>query len=533
MRVSLVGQATSVGSNLNNVIHVASVLKYCAFLGMSVAMDVLGDPIAESWIVPSGVPLIEGPGDVDVAEVVLRAFRFPGDFPVRPVDPFVVDMVFEHDDRSGVADHTLAFYDLTPSTVPDPITETVNVVAPLPREMVNLLRTIVPGRAVVFLGQDPGNRGPGIVASIIGTRPPRVVGKSRSGEAIDANITAHTIALPEGVQAGELLLAFASFSANPTVTWPAGWTQFFGANNGSSVRLEAAWRTATGSENGDIVMVTTSAGCRSAHVAYRVSGWLGAPIAAAAATGGSTTPNSPNLAPGPAADRLWIAAEAHDCSGAYGSPLTAFPVNYVNGVSALASSCGVAVAGRGLTAAAEDPGAFAKLTTTGWVATTIAIGAAPSPFSAVQARIPDSVDFWNELRTADVLLASAGIPHLSGVVLGVPTLLATNNAAEEARISGIVPLNERGWEHVGTLPALTDLQVADAVRALLSTDAANRAKRLAMSAQGYLRSQSQGVRWIAEWIYRQHVGTIARVNPLVSSPQWPNVSAAPQTGIGQ
>jgi hypothetical protein len=223
--------------------------------------------------------------------------------------------------------------------------------------------------------------------------------------------------------------------------------------------------------------------------------------------------------------------EAHDCSGAYGSPLTAFPALYVDGVSALSSSCGIAVAGRGLNAASENPGPFAKMTTTGWVAATVAVSPSGPPFTASYVKLPEDADFWTKLSPAEVLLASAGIPHLSGVVIGAPTLLVTNNPAEESRIVPIVPLNERGWDHIGSLTALTDVEVADRVRDLMLD--INVAQRLAMSAQGYLRSQSSGVRWIAEWIYRQKTGTVRKIAPLVSLPQWPNVDPVPQTGIGQ
>jgi len=103
----------------------------------------------------------------------------------------------------------------------------------------------------------------------------------------------------------------------------------------------------------------------------------------------------------------------------------------------------------------------------------------------------------------------------------------TNTATEDANIQSIVPLALRGWEYLGYLPSLTDVQVAEAARQLMLFD---RAKNYAQSAHGLLRGQEQGVRRIAEWIVRTHIGTIAPVSPLQSFSQWPNVGPTPAPG---
>ena len=314
MRLSLVGQASSAGANLNNTVHVASVLKYCSFLGMSIAMDVQGDPVAAQWVSGYGVPLISDPSDVTNCEVLLRGFGSPGAFPARPLLPRVVDMVFDAADSPGDADHVLSFYTGTAGGK-----TSRGVLSPLPREISDVVRAVVSKHAVVFLGQDPGARTAGIVAAIDG--------------------------------------------------------------------------------------------------------------------GG---------------------------------------------------------------------------------------------FTASGFTIPATLDFWNAVVTADVLVASGGIPALVGGALGIPTLMVTNNAAEDARVQSLIPLGQQSWEYIGTLPSLTNAQVRTEARDLMGAGAVDKARRYAMSAHGLLRLQEQGVRRISEWVYRFLVGSSALVVPLQTSPQWPHLDAVPQ-----
>jgi len=188
-----------------------------------------------------------------------------------------------------------------------------------------------------------------------------------------------------------------------------------------------------------------------------------------------------------------------------------------------------------LSATVENPESFVFNGSGQSVAWTIAVPPA-NVYTASVVSFPSSVEFWKDVSSASVLVASAGIPHLIGIAMGIPTLMVTNTAQEHANISSIVPLSLRGWEYLGYLGNLTDNQVGTAARLLLSgardgfDGNISKARRLAMGAHGLLRGQEQGVRRIAEWIVRRLVGTSVAVSPLQSYPLWPNTGAMPAPG---
>lgn len=150
--------------------------------------------------------------------------------------------------------------------------------------------------------------------------------------------------------------------------------------------------------------------------------------------------------------------------------------------------------------------------------------------TASSVTFPSSVMFWDNLVSAEVVLASAGVPALTAVTMGIPTLLVANSAAEDANIQMIVPTGLQGWEYLGLLSSLTNKQVGDQVKDLLLTTQIAQVRRSTLSAHGLLRQREQGVRRIAEWIMRYHVGTKRVVVPLQSYPQWPFTATAPDPG---
>lgn len=189
------------------------------------------------------------------------------------------------------------------------------------------------------------------------------------------NSATRTVTLPVGVAAGDLVIALIAGDGTTTFTWPSPWVEIKD-EAGSGFVFTAAYLIASGGETS--VAVTASAVERSNHIALRITGWHGTtpPEIAAAATGSSTTPNPPSLTPSwGAADTLWIAIAAADDS-ATPFPITAWPANYTTNQIANAtatSAADVALATRGLNAAAEDPGTFTMTGTETWNAYTIAV----------------------------------------------------------------------------------------------------------------------------------------------------------------
>jgi hypothetical protein len=191
--------------------------------------------------------------------------------------------------------------------------------------------------------------------------------------------TSHTVALPSGIQPGELLIVIFGYKSGSSnaITWPGGWTQFFQFNQSTTVGAAAAYRKADGSE-GATINVTTSLSRDSTHNSYRIAGAQDPaiqPPQSAGVGGNSTAPNPPVLTPtGGAKNYLWIAVETNNQTASQ-IPITAFPLNYSGGIQANGdidnSTTGSAY--RQLNAASEDPGAFTIGTAIAWAAGTLVV----------------------------------------------------------------------------------------------------------------------------------------------------------------
>lgn len=186
------------------------------------------------------------------------------------------------------------------------------------------------------------------------------------------NQTNHTVNLPSGIEAGNLLLVFFASDGGPTITFPEGWTQLFQTGANTACKFGAWYRIADGTE-GSTITVTTSNNQMTAHTSYRITGYSGTPEVATATTGIDYSPNPPSLTPSwGALDTLWFA-----CCG-YNSNLTVtvYPTNYTNGRYDRANNtegCGTGSARRELNAASENPGMFTLSGSTQWVANTVAV----------------------------------------------------------------------------------------------------------------------------------------------------------------
>jgi hypothetical protein len=196
--------------------------------------------------------------------------------------------------------------------------------------------------------------------------------------------TSHTVSLPSGIQAGDLLIIVfgaGKTTTNPgSVTWPSGWTELFWETdlNGSNYcSLGACYKIADGGE-GSTATVGTSGSVQSSHATYRFAAgsYSGVPECASAAVGSQ---NPPSLSPSwGSAENYWIACTAYNSGG--GVTFSSYPANYtLNQANPHISTSyeGAAVAGRLYEAATEDPGAFSYYSVAE-VSNTIAV----APFNA-------------------------------------------------------------------------------------------------------------------------------------------------------
>ena len=192
----------------------------------------------------------------------------------------------------------------------------------------------------------------------------------------DASVTSHTVNLPSGIVAGNLLIVvFGNANAVGTSS-VSGFTQLTTQTNASG-RLTLFYKTATGSE-GATVAGSTSVNTIAAQNAYRISGWTGTPEAVTT-SGSDANPNPPNLTPSWGNTKtLWIAASVSDRAGATHA-ITVFPSGFSGGIQAsgvvpvVLTSCTVGSAWIDVQAASEDPGTFTLNASVPWATATIGI----------------------------------------------------------------------------------------------------------------------------------------------------------------
>jgi hypothetical protein len=471
------------------------------------------DPDATAWLsaYDPAIPLASSE-DVRDCEVLFRMFSF-GDFPPRPGhphSPHVVDFVFQPDEASGDADHVIALFPMDPPDLtPDGRIVRNSIVAPLPPMVYNAQKFTTYGLVVVCLGTDPLERVPGIVAAINESPAPRVRGSATAQQ--NQNITTQRVTLPNGVEVGEMLVAVLAVAGNPTLTWPAGWTVAFSGNNGGSVKLNVAWRVADGTEPRSLV-VTSSAGLRSASVAYRVDRHGGAVYASASATGSSTAPNPPSLSPGPGSHRyLWLAVEGHDGNEV---PTSGFPTSYRDKIGEVINGGNCAAAARQLLAASEDPAAFTLPSSNPWVAATIAVAPQlPSPYSArgliwpndatpSSSTVVRNANIAEQILDAEVGIFTPGPQHQTAGALGIPLLLCANGVVDDDRTKTALRFGRQFFRDIGQLSLLTDEQVAELAFELIEDETL----KLIFDHEGRQTFGDTRTKYISDWIQRALLG---------------------------
>jgi len=178
----------------------------------------------------------------------------------------------------------------------------------------------------------------------------------------------HTVSLPSGIQAGDVLI-FVFFgnapSGNPSMSsWPpSGWTSLTSKDDNNVDDCYAvAYKVASGSE-GSTVTVETSGfpgNCFSLHQSYRLSSCMGdVELTDTSQFDDDATPDPPSesVSWGTDYDTLWLA-------GFVGAEvatrtISSYPTNYDNEYFQTGEDHShVATARRELTAASEDPGVY-------------------------------------------------------------------------------------------------------------------------------------------------------------------------------
>lgn len=208
--------------------------------------------------------------------------------------------------------------------------------------------------------------------------PPSVA--TVAGNNQNANATTHTVTLPSGVTDGDLLLVFMSFDgtfATPP-TWPGGWTQIISEDHtaGDPRYVQIYCRVASG-EAATFDVSTGAASERSAHTAYRITGFHSggcASVEALHATGTDTSPDPPELTPSwGSANNLWFAFAGHNDGSV---TVSGYPSTYTNGRNDRADSTagiGIGTAYKTGTATSDNPGTFTISSSMYWVAITAAV----------------------------------------------------------------------------------------------------------------------------------------------------------------
>lgn len=205
------------------------------------------------------------------------------------------------------------------------------------------------------------NKNKWLLASASGNGPTPVLETSASST-INSAGTSHSVTMPSGITAGDIIIVFASFNvATGNVSDPGGGWNYEENTYGSNTAV-MLWKVATGS---DTLTITTTSSATSAHVAFRISG--GTTVSSTGALGpGVSASDPPNHDAGVVRNYLWLAA-AHTNT----ADLTGSPSGYSTIVKARETGNSRTVGGgtRANRASSEDPGTFSSATDNNYVRT--------------------------------------------------------------------------------------------------------------------------------------------------------------------
>lgn len=195
--------------------------------------------------------------------------------------------------------------------------------------------------------------------------------QARTSSETVAAATSHTVSLPTGIIAGDLLISVFMVDNTPSVSWPAGWTMFVEQQSFTLTGTGSiAYRQADGTE-GSSITVTSGTAQVATHVTYRIRG---AEDPATRAPEGSaatadiipilpTIANPPAVTPtGGTKNYLWLAVGVVHNTIPNVVALSGIPPGY--GMTTYLVNTGVhgwciAVSERSRRIATEDPGTYA------------------------------------------------------------------------------------------------------------------------------------------------------------------------------
>lgn len=205
-------------------------------------------------------------------------------------------------------------------------------------------------------------------------RPITIVTTATTDLAGGSNIGTHTVNMPSSIAAGNLLVAFCCTQGSKTSLTSSGWTVSGNVATGTANadrRIYMLTKTATGSEGATINFSMSPTGL-GAWFVLQIKNHNGIYFSTGA-TGTTSTPNPPSLAPAPGLGTyLWFAL-----AGSRQSSYTAGPGGTYGAVTQLrtGSSTGVllGVATKVEDLASSDPGSFTLIGAGTWVAATAAI----------------------------------------------------------------------------------------------------------------------------------------------------------------
>lgn len=246
---------------------------------------------------------------------------------------------------------------------------------------------------------------------------PSVVTESTDFE--DANTATHTITLPSGIVANNLVLCVGAMDASTSITYPSPWVEFPEVEDGD-VEFTAGYLRATGGET--TLVVTSGDNQRSSWHCFRITddNLSQAPELVTTQHATTSTPDPASIDPtGGSKDFLWITAVAVDLSPT-AITVSGFPSGYGNtGQEDSDASTGAALLGwarRTNAATTEDPGAWTLTASDAGIVTgTFAIHPVDPPvFSVAPAAGDPDITAIPTTFTTDVDSTVEGVACLDG-----------------------------------------------------------------------------------------------------------------------
>lgn len=209
------------------------------------------------------------------------------------------------------------------------------------------------------------------------TTAPAIAARSQGGtSAVDT--TSHSITLPSGISAGDLLIVVFSVDGAPTVSVNTGvsgsnWNKLGQDSNSTTVTGAIFWKVAEGS---DALTLTTSSAEQSTHICFRITGVMPGltDISGTSANGSSTNGNPPDHTPPNGTQNYLSIATLSTDAQVVATAAGASYVNLTTQTAAGANGASTSVADRTLSgASSENPSPFTN-TSEQWVCWTILIG---------------------------------------------------------------------------------------------------------------------------------------------------------------